>query len=280
MRTSQSVDSPEWKRTAELHNINIQKDLRILRSARYEERTLGSLEVQLVRFGDAERPLTGGIVLAHGYGAGGDDLVPFAEELASRNPRLPEDFVYVFPAAPNSLEHLGYYNARAWWHLDLDRLEKRLRIDGVQALSAETPPGLVESRNAFLGMLAAIETELYLPVSQLVLGGFSQGSMLAADVTWRLPVAPKGLAILSGATICEAEWKVLAAGRSGLPVFQAHGLTDQVLPYPLGDHLRQLLEGAHVKLEFCQDTGGHTISLPTFQRLGTWLESLFAQSDG
>jgi phospholipase/carboxylesterase len=131
-----------------------------LSSAQYEERTLGSLAVRLVRFGDSKRPLTGGIVLAHGYGAGGDDLVPFAEELASRNPALPDNFVYIFPAAPNSLEHLGFYNGRAWWQLDLDRLEKRLRIDGVQALSTETPPGLVESRNAFLGMLAAVETEL------------------------------------------------------------------------------------------------------------------------
>ena len=40
------------------------------------------------------------IVLCHGFGAPGDDLVPLGAEMLARNPRLAEQVRFVFPAAP------------------------------------------------------------------------------------------------------------------------------------------------------------------------------------
>ncbi|HSK05781.1 MAG TPA: hypothetical protein VK932_31245, partial [Kofleriaceae bacterium] len=62
-------------------------------------------------------------VLLHGFGASGDDLLPLADELARAGA---PPVRYVFPEAP--LEISGVYGAaRAWWLLDLARLEEELR---------------------------------------------------------------------------------------------------------------------------------------------------------
>ena len=57
------------------------------------------------------------VVLCHGFGAPGDDLVPLAEVLSA-----PPRTRFFFPEAPLALP-APYGDARAWWMLDLLRLE-------------------------------------------------------------------------------------------------------------------------------------------------------------
>ena len=76
------------------------------------------------------------VVLLHGFGAPGDDLVALGQYIAA-------PVRFVFPEAPIELGGL-YGDSRAWWRLDLARLEEDLRtgkihvLDGVGTLLAAT----------------------------------------------------------------------------------------------------------------------------------------------
>ncbi len=95
------------------------------------------------------------------------------------------------------------------------------------------------------------------PQAPVVLGGFSQGAMVAADVALLGPRAPRCLILFSPAIAAEAEWR--AARRPGLEVFLSHGDKDRILPVSESRRLAQLLEaaGAHVELHVFD--GGHTM---------------------
>ena len=54
-----------------------------------------------------------------------------------------------------------------------------------------------------------------------VLGGFSQGSMLATDVALRAPAPPAGLVVLSGTFVTPGAWKALMPARSRRHLFSS-----------------------------------------------------------
>jgi phospholipase/carboxylesterase len=140
-------------------------------------------------------------------------------------------------------------------------------------LARETPPGLSAARAAVTAMLAARERDPATPPERVVLGGFSQGAMLATDVTLRAERPPAGLVILSGAPICADDWKALAPRRSGLPVLQSHGRSDPILPYAGAEWLRDILEGSRLSVQFIASNGGHGIPSAVLERLGPFVVS-------
>jgi phospholipase/carboxylesterase len=116
--------------------------------------------------GDLAEDERGGtaVVLLHGFGASGDDLVSLARSLA--NPRTR----YVVPAGLLALPNGG----RAWWPL-----KQRLAYNAEQEL--QVPSDALESaRTAVHGVVRTIR-ERYAPTA-LFVAGFSQGAMLALDV--------------------------------------------------------------------------------------------------
>ena len=64
------------------------------------------------------------IVICHGFGAPGDDLVPLGAEIARAVPSLGQSARFVFPQGPLSLESLGWGDARAWWMIDMAKLQQ------------------------------------------------------------------------------------------------------------------------------------------------------------
>jgi phospholipase/carboxylesterase len=205
------------------------------------------------REGGGDGPM---LVLLHGYGAPGEDLVPLARQLA-----VAPQVRFAFPAAPLVLE-MGLppeQAGRAWWPIDMAELQRAVMQRDYETLMARTPEGLAEARRRVLDLLAALERDHAVPRSKLVLGGFSQGAMLATDVTLRAETPPAGLAILSGSLIAKPEWLPLMKARAGLPVLQSHGRADPVLSYAVAEALRDELTQAGVALEFVAFNGGHGI---------------------
>src|SRR5262245_56512134 len=113
-------------------------------------------------------------VRLHGFGAPGDDLVPLAGAL---------DVLmrFVFPAAPLELSGL-YGDSRAWWLFDLEQLEEELRRGTPRDRSDEVPEGLPAARTQLTRLLDQLQARYSIPDDRLVIGGFSQGAMLALDV--------------------------------------------------------------------------------------------------
>src|SRR4051812_27621262 len=81
---------------------------------------LGGLQCRILQ-GSEAKPRSA-VLLCHGFGAPGDDLVGLHEQLLLLAPTL-ADVRFVSPAAPLSLQELGYGDARAWWMIDFDKIQ-------------------------------------------------------------------------------------------------------------------------------------------------------------
>ncbi len=205
-------------------------------------------------------------IFLHGYGAGGDDLVPLGTEINTGQP-----FRYLFPAAPLVLAG-GFMPSRAWWHIDWEARERQVAQHGMLDLSGEEPEGLEPVRHWLIRFVNALPQLLDGPVDKVVLGGFSQGAMLACDTALRSDLALAGLVLLSPTLLAEEVWRQRAPKRAGLELFMSHGSADPVLPYAMSDTLQTLLTGAGLKTTWTPFTGGHEIPLPVIRRLGWFLD--------
>ena len=232
---------------------------------------IGTLDTTVVQR-NAGRPRAA-VILCHGYGAPGDDLVGLADALIETHPSL-KDVRFYFPSAPLSLGQTGYGEGRAWWSLDMVQLQKVQRgsLEDLRQFREKEPEGLPAARKALSAMVNEVLKQTGLPMNALVLGGFSQGAMLSTDVTLRLEEAPAALAILSGTLLTESVWHVKAQKRAGLRVFQSHGTQDPVLRFDAAQLLQNLLTHAGAKLEFVQFNGGHGIPPQVLTKLAAFID--------
>jgi phospholipase/carboxylesterase len=214
------------------------------------------------------------VILCHGFGAPGTDLVPLAFELFELEESLADTVQFVFPAGPIALDADGVYGGRAWWQLDVNAVMNAIARGDVRILRDALPPGLPEARSHFASLLDAVRDDTGLPTSRLLLGGFSQGAMIAADAALRLPESPAALAIFSGTLLAESVWRPLAPSRRGLPVLQTHGRYDPILPFVAAEWLRDMLLEAGLKVDFVEFPGEHTIPLQGIRKFAALIKQL------
>jgi phospholipase/carboxylesterase len=204
-------------------------------------------------------------VLLHGFGAPGTDLVGLAEWIDA-----PAGTRWVFPAAPLDLGGL-FGDSRAWWMIDLARLERELDGSHPPDRAREVPAGLPEARAAVLAVLDDVRAKLGVADERVVLGGFSQGAMLSLDVALHSDRAFAGLVLMSGTLIAEHEWAPRMAARRGLPVVQSHGERDGLLPFSAAERLRDLLRGAGLDVTWIPFRGQHEIPPPVVKGVSEFL---------
>lgn len=221
----------------------------------YRETTIAGLHTYIVE-GKPGAPV---IVILHGYGANGMDLLGLAREIAA-----PEGTTWYFPDAPISLGFGGL----AWFPLVLDTMdfEARKNLD----YSEITPLGIDFAREKIFQFLK----EINVPLSDIIFGGFSQGSMLSVDVALRLPEKIKALLVLSGTLLNESIWMEFGKTKAGLPFFQSHGTDDPLLPYKAAKNLNLTLTGAGLKGDFITFNGGHGIPLEVILKLDDFIAKL------
>jgi len=233
---------------------------------------LGGLQVRLTGGSDGRGGGDGPVVvLLHGFGAPGDDLVSLWPAL-----NLPRGTRFLFPEGPLSL-HLGFGESRAWWMLDLERRNRDIAAGRTRDLSLEVPNGLVEARARMVALLDETQRRLGADPKQVLLGGFSQGAMLACDLALRTDWPFAGLALLSGTLIAKEEWVPLMPKRRGFLVLQSHGSQDPLLPLFLAEELRDLLAKAGLAVEWVGFRGGHEIPDLVIDRLGTFIRKALAR---
>jgi len=207
------------------------------------------------------------VVLLHGFGAPGTDLVPLSLELGAG-----AQLRFAFPEAPLALDALG--DARAWWMVDLVELQAALAAGRERDLSATVPEGLELSRSAVIAMLDDLETQLGVRSEQVVLGGFSQGAMLACDVALRDARPLRGLLLMSTTMLAQCQWEPLMPSRAGLPVLQSHGRFDPLLPFSIAKRLRDALSEAGLAVRWTPFDGGHEIPRSVLAAADRYLSAL------
>jgi phospholipase/carboxylesterase len=168
------------------------------------------------------------VVLLHGLGADGSDLIGLAPAWAEALPHA----AFAAPDAPFACDMAPY--GRQWFSAG-DRDPARLAA-GVRAAAP--------SVEAFLAEELA---RLGLPPSALGLMGFSQGAMTALFAGLRGAVTPAAILAYSGALL--AADTLAGELRARPPVLLVHGEDDEVVPVIASRLSERALRGAGVPVE-------------------------------
>ena len=152
------------------------------------------------------------VVFLHGYGANGADLLWLADPLGEHLP----DTLFVAPDAPETIP--GMPNGYQWFPIPW--------LDGSSEEAAERGmAAAVQDLNAFLDALMVDEDVL---PEQVVLFGFSQGTMMALHVAPRREDAVAGVVAFSGRLLSPETLADEVVVRP--PVLLVHGDMDDVVP--------------------------------------------------
>ncbi|KAA5540962.1 lysophospholipase [Roseiconus nitratireducens] len=221
------------------------------------------------------------VVLCHGYGAPGTDMMGIVAEWVQLLGDAASRFRFVCPIAPHSLAELGMPDGRAWWPLNMARLMEAVQARRFDQLHQETPPGIDQAREALTELINAALGEMSETSggreakTPLAIGGFSQGAMLTMDTALRGEIpAPDYLMQFSGTVICQAKWTAALKRLEHTRVYQSHGTIDPILPYSSAERLRDLLGAAGIDAEFHSFEGPHTIDLDSIVATAQTLRSL------
>ncbi len=186
--------------------------------------------------GGAARQL---VVLLHGVGADGADLIGLAPAWAEGLPHA----AFIAPDAPEPCDMAPH--GRQWFSLQ-DRRPA--------SLAAE----LRRAAPALDGFLDAELARLGLGPEALALAGFSQGAMMALFTGLRRPQAPAAILAYSGALAAPETLAAEIRGRP--PVLVVHGEADDIVPAAAGRAAEQALRAAGVPVEALYRPGlGHGI---------------------
>jgi phospholipase/carboxylesterase len=196
------------------------------------------------------------VVLLHGYGSDGNDLIALGQQWQRWFP----DAAFV---APHAAERCAMApTGRQWFGLSGNDPAARWR--GVNAAS----PGLDEF----------LEQELVrhqLPPSKLALVGFSQGTMMALHVGLRRPAAPAAIVGYSGMLVLKGDTDIegyKAQVRTRPPVLLVHGDADDLIPAQALFHATEALAALEVPVEWHMSAGvGHGIDPEGLRHGGEFL---------
>lgn len=201
------------------------------------------------------------VVLFHGFGADFTDLASLADVVET-----PAGVNWYFPNGPHTVQIGPHMTGRAWFPLRLAELEQR----GVD-FTKEYPEGMEKAVEQAITACEALLTKLKIGWSQLVIGGFSQGSMIALEIALRSREAPAGVILLSSSLVNEPKLRELAPKRKGLRFFQSHGEGDSMLPFDHAVRLEQLLVECGWDGMLLPFRGGHEIPMTVIREWSSWL---------
>jgi phospholipase/carboxylesterase len=194
--------------------------------------------------GPRRPPVAGGparqlVVLLHGVGADGTDLIDLAGALA---PVLPHA-AWVAPNAPEPCDMAPY--GFQWFSL-------QQRSAAILAAGVDRAAPVL---NAFLDAELASHG---LGDRNLFLIGFSQGTMMALHVGLRRMIAPAAIVGFSG--ILVAPERLAAEATARPPILLVHGEADEVVPVGFLDAASSVLKAEGLDLEVMRRPGlGHGI---------------------
>jgi len=191
----------------------------------------------------------GALVLLHGRGADELDLEPLLEALDPAR-----ELVGVTPRAPLRLPPGG-----AHWY-------------AVRRVGYPDPATFFPTWETLSAWVDALPETTGVPLARTVLGGFSQGAVMAYALTLAVGrPTPAGVLALSGFIPRVEGFTLDLADRVGLPVAIGHGTHDPVISVEFGRAAREELEAAGAAVLWRESPIDHSIDPRFLTALRPWL---------
>lgn len=198
------------------------------------------------------------IIWLHGLGANGHDFEPMVEQL-----NLPDSIRarFIFPHAPVQAVSLNNdMHMPAWYD-----------IYGLDMYSKEDSEGIKRSKSE---INALIDQQVNLGISpqRIVLAGFSQGGALTLYTGLGYPHRLAGLLAMSCYLPLRQELHEYSAHADhSLPIYLAHGVSDEIVPLAFAQLARELLEQHGFEIYWKEYRCAHTVCLEEIADIRSWL---------
>ncbi|WP_439842489.1 alpha/beta hydrolase [Aeromonas taiwanensis] len=199
------------------------------------------------------------VVWLHGLGDSGAGLAPLVDALA-----LPAGLPvrHLLPDAPERPITINMgYRMRGWYDI------KSFDDPADRAVASHVH----ESSTRIAALLDQLVAEGFAP-ERIVLAGFSQGGVIAADTGLRYPAQLAGLLCMSTYLAApDALLGEMSEAARGLPICFMHGIYDDVVSLSMGWDAKNRLEAAGLSPEWHEYPMRHEICRPQLDDIRQWL---------
>lgn len=190
------------------------------------------------------------VVICHGVGANGQDLIAVAPILAEALPHA----LFVAPDGPEAYDMLPpgeAAGARQWFSLRDWR-------------PAVMEAGVRAARGALDRFIDETLAAHHIPAANVAIAGFSQGAMMALFTGLRRAVPPRAILAYAGMLLGPDRLAAEIANRA--PVLLVHGERDEVVPAEASRSAAKVLKAHDVPVELLlRPDLGHSIDMEGLQ---------------
>jgi phospholipase/carboxylesterase len=192
------------------------------------------------------------LLLLHGYGSNDSDLFSFASE-------LPDEYYVISARAPYDLQYGSY----AWYAINFDADQNKFSNHDQAILS----------RDLVVKFIEELKVKFPIDSSNIILIGFSQGSILSYSIALSYPNIVQRVGALSGYLNLDINSENYQNNDfSNLKIFASHGTVDQVIPVEWARKTDPILKSLGINSTYKEYPIGHGVSPQNFFDLKDWLQ--------
>ena len=213
---------------------------------------------------EPSQPADATVILLHGLGASGYDLIDMPKLLAPGEHTIR----FILPHAPSRPVTLNMGMVMPAWY----------DIMGLTAESREDVPGFEASREK-IDWLIQQEMDRGISSERIILGGFSQGGAMTLFTGLQAHYRLAGLIVLSAYFPCAAytQQRLSHANRQ-TPIFLGHGNRDAVVPFAWGETTHEMLNDLGYPVNWHSYPIGHEVSPVEISAVARFIHQQLASS--
>ena len=194
------------------------------------------------------------LVLMHGVGSNEQDLMGLA-------PQIPERFHVLSLRAPFRMGP----GAHAWFDFSIEPNGERSINEAQEA----------QSRALVAQTIASAAEQLGIPPERVVVGGFSQGGIMALSLLLTQPALMQAAMVWHGRLLTQMLPQAAPPDAlRGKQMWLSHGTQDSVIPLAHAQAIAHHMATLPVALTYREFPGAHEIRPSELSATVTWLESL------
>jgi phospholipase/carboxylesterase len=209
------------------------------------------------------------ICILHGYGASMGDLYGLSDMI-----KLEKDVDWYFPNGFLDISMGMGASSRAWFPIDVAGLETAMARGEHRDFSKNYSD---EFDKALQVMQVFLDDLIINKYDEIILGGFSQGSMVTSHLSLKNSRDVNGLLCFSGTLLGQAELVKYLETSTKFPFFQSHGKGDPILGYGQAKSLFELMKLGGHQGEFVGFDGVHEIPVEVMKKSQKYLNRVLGR---